>query len=89
MIMESDRAMIARLAAKYGVRRVLLFGSSADSGRMPHDIDLAVEGLNPRRFFEFYGELLTGLSLPVDLFDLTQAGKFADLVRKEGLPLYG
>ena len=35
------------------------------------------------------GDLLFALSLPVDVFDLGQSGRFADLVRQEGVPLYG
>ena len=89
MLSEQDIAVIRRTSLEYGLKRVLLFGSAARSDVKPRDIDIAVEGLDPRRFFEFYGDLLFALSLPVDVFDLSQSGRFADLVRREGVSVYG
>ena len=89
MIADQDIEIIRQTSRKYALKRVLLFGSAAHSAAMPRDIDLAVEGLDPRRFFQFYGDLLFALSLPVDVFDLSQPGRFADLVRQEGVPIYG
>ena len=68
---------------------MLLFGSSIDPTRPARDIDLAVEGLAPEKFFHFYGDLLFGVSMPVDLIDLTEDTKFNRLVRDGGLLLYG
>lgn len=88
MIPESDKAAIVEVAARYGVDRVLLFGSSADPSAEGRDIDLAVEGLPPREFFAFYGELLFGLSKSVDLVDLSTNNAFAQMVRSEAIPIY-
>ena len=89
MISETDQQQIQAICRKYGVRRALLFGSSLDSSREPRDIDLAVEGVPPRDFFRFYGELIFALSKPVDVVDLSGQSKFLDLVRRDGVPLYG
>lgn len=89
MISEQDKAIITDIAQRYGVRGVLLFGSSADPGREANDIDLAVEGIVPERFFSFYGDLLFALSKPVDLIDLSNNTKFNRLVYQEGIRLYG
>jgi predicted nucleotidyltransferase len=89
MISEQDKAIITDIAQRYGVRGVLLFGSSADPGREANDIDLAVEGIVPERFFSFYGDLLFALSKPVDLIDLSNNTKFNRLVYREGIRLYG
>ena len=89
MISTQDLETIRQTAQRYGLQRVLLFGSAADSRKVPRDIDLGVEGLAPHQFFQFYGDLLLALSLPVDVFDLGQSGRFADLVRQEGVPIYG
>jgi len=89
MISEQDKAIITDIAHRYGVRGVLLFGSSADPGREANDIDLAVEGIVPERFFSFYGDLLFALSKPVDLIDLSNNTKFNRLVYREGIRLYG
>jgi uncharacterized protein len=89
MLSIEDRQSIRDLAAKYDVKRVLLFGSAARLERGYRDIDLAIEGIRPRDFFRFYGELLGRLSLPVDLVDLAKPGRFTDLIRQEGIPIYG
>ena len=88
MITECDRTAIVQLAARYGVGRALLFGSSADPAREGRDIDLAVEGLPPGRFFAFYGDLVFSLSKPVDLVDLSTDSEFTRLVCREGIPVY-
>ena len=90
MISKSDRAIIAEIAGRYSARRVLLFGSAAfGAGDEPRDIDLAVDGVDPSRFFLFYGELIFALSKPVDLIDLGVKSKFAEIVAREGVPIYG
>jgi predicted nucleotidyltransferase len=89
MLKETDRAAIREIAAKYGVKRVLLFGSAADPSREGGDIDLAVEGVPPRRFFDLYAELISRLTKPVDLVDLEEDSLFVRLVRRDGIPIYG
>ena len=53
MISLKEKSIIKKLASRYRVKRVLLFGSSL-SKKSANDIDLAVEGLPAKRFFEFY-----------------------------------
>jgi predicted nucleotidyltransferase len=89
MISERDKNAISLLAHQYGVCKVLLFGSCAEGHEEPKDIDLGVIGIEPRRFFEFYGDLMFRLSKPVDLVDLSKDTKFNALVRREGIPIYG
>ena len=89
MISESDKKIIRELSEKYHVKRVLLFGSSADPSKEGRDIDLAVEGVESKDFFKFYGSLMLKLSKPVDLIDLAETSKFVTLVEKEGIPIYG
>ena len=88
MISEQDKATIVDIARRYDVRAILLFGSSVDPAREADDIDLAVEGIVPEKFFSFYGELLFGLSKPVDLIDLSNNTKFNRLVYRDGVRLY-
>jgi predicted nucleotidyltransferase len=89
MVSSRDRAAIVEIASRYQVSRVLLFGSSIAEGAEARDVDRAVEGLHPSRFFSFYGDLIFGLSKPVDLVDLGHKSRFTDLIRKEGVPVYG
>jgi len=89
MITESEKRTIREISEKYAVKRVLLFGSSLISGKESKDIDLAVEGISPGDFFRYYGDLILGLSKPVDVIDLSEASKFSKMIRQEGIPLYG
>lgn len=89
MLSEQDRQMIQDIAERYRVTRVLLFGSGAGESAQARDIDLAVEGLAPSRFFAFYGDLMFALSKPVDVVDLDRESMFTDIIRREGVPVYG
>lgn len=89
MISEIDKEIIRELSKKYHIKRVLLFGSSIDGSRESRDIDIAVEGIDPKDFFKYYGDLLLNLSKPVDVIDLSETSKFVTLVKKEGIPIYG
>ncbi len=89
MIDENDKKIIKELSEKYHIKRVLLFGSSLYPDKESRDIDIAVEGINPSDFFDYYGDLLLKLSKPVDVIDLSETSKFVTLVKKEGMPIYG
>jgi predicted nucleotidyltransferase len=89
MITDEEKSLIVKTAKKYHVKQILLFGSNLQPGPEANDIDLAVEGILPEHFFRFYGELLFGLDKPVDLIDLSVPGRFTDIVKKEGICLYG
>jgi len=82
--------MIASIAKRYKVRRILLFGSNihVSSGKSV-DIDLAVEGIAAKNFFKFYGDLLFSLNKPVDLIDLTKNSPFTRFVQRQGILIYG
>jgi len=89
MISEQDRTTIIDIARRYNASEVLLFGSSADPSREANDIDVAVKGVVPEKFFNFYGDLIFSVSKPVDLIDLSANTKFNRLVYREGIRLYG
>lgn len=88
VVSAEEKAAIRDLAARYGAGQVLLFGSSVNDDNAA-DIDLAVEGLAPRSFFAFYGDLMFRLSRPVDLVDLGRDSLFNGMVRREGVVVYG
>ena len=89
MITETDRNAIRSICQRYGIKRALLFGSSVEATREARDIDLAVEGVAPEDFFRFYGDLMFAVSKPIDVVDLSGHSKFLDLIRREGVALYG
>jgi len=84
-----DKAIIAALARRYGAAAVWLFGSSADRRRRGRDLDLAVEGVAPARFFQFVGDLMLSLSQPVDVVALEKPSKLSALIRRDGIRIYG
>jgi len=88
MISEKDKSAILDVAKRYRASRILLFGSSADPSSEGSDIDLAVEGVQPGDFFQFYGDLIFSVSKPLDLIDLSSKSKFTQIVRREGIVLY-
>lgn len=89
MISLEDRAKILKIAERYRVKRILLFGSSTSAEHEGRDIDLAVEGVQPEDFYSFYGDLIFSLSRPVDVIDLTGDSKFIRMINQEGVSLYG
>ncbi len=88
MITDTDKNIIEQLARKYHAKRVVLFGSSLSSTQEYRDIDIAVEGIEEKDFYAFYGELLCALSKPVDIIDLSKKTRFIELILREGIPLY-
>lgn len=88
MISEKDKKIILKCAKKYNLNTVILFGSSLEK-KDANDIDIGIKGIQPGRFFEFYGELLFSLSKRVDIVDLSKENSFNRLVEKEGIKLYG
>lgn len=89
MISSEDRDRIIDIGRRFHASKILLFGSAAKESDAARDIDLAVSGVPPSRFFEFYGELLFSLSKPVDLVDLSRDSRFTRMISSEGVPLYG
>jgi predicted nucleotidyltransferase len=78
-----ERAAAVLKAA--GAREVYVFGSAA-TGRLREgsDVDLAVSGLPPERFFEAMGEAGDALGRPLDLIDLDEASPFTRYLKQEG-----
>lgn len=88
MISEKDKASILKLAKKYNLSAVILFGSCLDR-EDPNDIDIGIKGIEPEVFFKFYGELLLEITMPIDVVNLDKDNPFNKLVEKEGMKLYG
>jgi len=89
MISDEDKIALLRIAKKYKISKLYLFGSNLESEREANDIDVAVEGIPESEYFKFYGDLIFSLSKPVDLIDLRKKTLFTDLIKSEGILLYG
>ncbi len=89
MISDEDKYRLVEIANRYDVSKIYLFGSNLDPEREPNDIDLAVEGISDTLFFKFYSELIFSLSKPVDLVHLKKKSLLNNIVKSEGILLYG
>lgn len=62
------------LADRYGVRRVVLFGSLArGDSTASSDVDLAVEGIDSAGYFRAIADLMGLFEAPVDLVEIERA----------------
>lgn len=79
------------LAVEFGVRRVVAFGSLVwGRFRTDSDIDLAVEGLPPDRFFRADFRLASELPVPIDLKPLADCPpELRQRIEQEGVELVG
>ena len=81
-------AAITECAREFDVRVVWLFGSMLTDPGHARDIDLAVEGLDPDKYFDLYSKLWDVLPKPIDLVDLSEEPPIAPIVREEGVRIY-
>lgn len=91
--LEAADRLTRLLAEHFGVRKVFLFGSLAKiEGLHEHsDIDLAVEGLPPDRYFEALAQLWHHLpeEVELDLVPMEFASpEMLGVIRCEGVLLY-
>jgi predicted nucleotidyltransferase len=65
------------LVREFGARRVYLFGSLAQEGRFQKwsDVDLAVQGIAPERFFKAWTAAGAYSDVPIELVDLDEVGE--------------
>jgi predicted nucleotidyltransferase len=77
--------LAAAILQDAGADAVYLFGSIAEGPLRPDsDIDLAVTGLPPARFFQAMGRVLTILPRPLDLVDLDMDTPFTRYLKQKG-----
>lgn len=76
----------AALLTKEGAREVYVFGSVASGqAHAGSDLDLAVAGLPPERFFSTLARLENLFDRSVDLVDLDDASPFTDYLKTKGV----
>lgn len=78
--------LLDELGPGYKIERAYLFGSLTKPGRFhpKSDVDIAVERIDPLRFFEAMSEFFNRLGREVDLVELDKC-HFADKIRREGV----
>lgn len=89
MLSKSEIKKITSCAKKYSIEIVYLFGSSLEDNQYNNDIDIAVKGIAPDKFFKFYSELSRKLAKPIDIIDLSDKTTFSKIIQTEGKIIYG
>jgi len=75
------------LVRDFGARRVYLFGSLLQEGRFHErsDVDLAVEGIAPERFFKTWAAVGADVHVPIELVDIDEVGEaMRELILEHG-----
>jgi len=68
-----------------GALEVFVFGSVSKGTERPEsDIDLAVRGLPPEKFFRAMSEATFAVSRPLDLIDLDDDNLFTEYLERKG-----
>ena len=88
MLSRDTLSIITNCAREFDADVVWLFGSALRDEASARDIDLAVEGLDPAKFFRFYARLIHDLPKPVDLVDLSLDPPIRHIVRERGVRVY-
>jgi len=88
MLTKMEQQLIGEAAAKYSASSVFVFGSTL-KGRSFMIIELAVKGIAPELFFDFYAELLKLFSKPIELMNLDETDEFTEkIISRKGILIY-
>jgi predicted nucleotidyltransferase len=74
---DEAKKVAQRLVREFDANRVYLFGSLAEGGRFQErsDVDLAVEGIPPERFFKAWAAVSHSSDVSIELVDLDEVGE--------------
>ncbi|MBT3497508.1 MAG: nucleotidyltransferase domain-containing protein [Gemmatimonadales bacterium] len=80
-----DVTRAVAICKEEGCRAIYVFGSVvAGSPGIRSDLDLAVRGCPPERYYGLLGRLMEEVGVPVDLIDLDSDTRIADYLEREG-----
>lgn len=83
---QRDIEHAARILLEEGAQEVFVFGSASMGAERPDsDIDLAVRGLPPERFYGAIGSVMERVSRTVDLIDLDEPSEFTQFIERKGV----
>ncbi len=75
---------IVTLAKAYGATRLILFGSAAEMPTEAKDIDLACEGVEGWKLYEFAAKLEEELETNLDIVPLSPPTRFTKHIEAKG-----
>ena len=89
-VFNNDLVEIIRVSKEYDAEKVILFGSCLEEIESANDIDIAVKGVNPEKFFEMYGKIIRAAASEIDLVPIEDIREhFANNILKKGRLIYG
>jgi len=89
-VFKKDIDKIVSISKEFGAEKVFLFGSCLEKIESAHDIDVAVKGVKPERFFEMYGKILGAVASRIDLIPLEDIREhFSKRILESGRLIYG
>lgn len=75
---------IIDVAKKYGATRLILFGSAVDMPEEARDIDIACNGVEGWKLYEFAAKLEEDLHMPLDIVPLHPPTRFTEYIESKG-----
>lgn len=80
-IYSKDLELAIKILKNYGCSKIYIFGSVAKGNYHDNsDIDIAIEGINPKDFFNAYADLSFHLKSRIDLVNIDSHKSFAALL---------
>jgi predicted nucleotidyltransferase len=68
--LKEELSIIVDISRDFGAKKVFLFGSCLEDIDSAQDIDIAVSGVEPGKFFKYYGKISMAVKDEVDILDL-------------------
>lgn len=75
---------IVTLGREYGATRLIIFGSYAENPAEAYDLDLACDGIQGWKLYEFAGRLENELHMLLDIVPLNPSTTFTTHIEREG-----
>lgn len=69
-VFKRELAKIVEIGKEFGAKKIFLFGSCLEDIESAKDIDIAVSGIKPRKFFEYYGKVSMAVEDKLDIVDM-------------------
>ncbi len=79
---------IISISKGYGAKRLILFGGYAENSADAHDIDIACEGIQGWKLYEFAGRVENEILFPVDIVSLQPPSDLTRMIEAQGKIIY-
>ena len=88
-VLEEEFNLIVAVSKEFHAKKVILFGSCLDNVESARDIDIAVSGIAPGKFFKYYGRISGEISDEADIVDLDDLRRhFYEKIMSHGRVIY-